>query len=81
MTITTAQGLKVETIEHLGRSTPYRVGEYVVVAVAVNRQPCPPFQVPVPQWQEDLAKFDEDEFWQNVADGALSMRDAEAALR
>ena len=81
MTIVTSQGHRVETLELNGRSTPFRHDEYYVVRVAVNGQPFPACQIPAPTWEEESATLDEPEFWQNVADAALSMGDVEAMLR
>lgn len=81
MTFHTSQGFKVETVEFKGRATPFQHGEYVVLAVAVNGRAYPPWQIPAPQWQQEIKTLSEAEFWQNVADAALSMGDVNAALR
>lgn len=81
MTIVTSQGRKVETLEYNGYSTPFRYGDYFVMRVAVDGQPCPAWQIPAQTWQEEQGSLSEPEFWQNVADAALSMKDAEGLLR
>ena len=81
MTIRTAQGRIVETLEHRGRSTPFRHGDFVVLRVAVDGRPYPSWQIPSMTWDEEAGTMDETEFWQNVADYALTMGDVEAALQ
>lgn len=81
MTIVTSQGHRVETLLHNGRQTPFSHNEFYVLRVAVDGKPCPAWQIPAPVWQEELATLGERDFWQNVADAALSMGDVEAALR
>lgn len=81
MTILTAQGRLVETLEHRGRNTPFRHREFVVLRVAVDGRPYPSWQIPGAVWDQEAATMDEAEFWQNVADYALTMGDVEAALQ
>ena len=52
-----------------------------MLAVAVDGTPCPAWQIPAMTWDQEAATLGEGEFWQNVADAALSMKDAEVALR
>ena len=79
MTIITSQGRRVETIEFNGHPTPFRHGDFFVIRVAVDGQPCPGWQVPAQTWQEEQYQLSEPEFWQNVADAALSMGEARAS--
>jgi hypothetical protein len=81
VTIVTSQGRKVETIPFNGRDTPFRHNDFMVLRVAVDGKPCPAWQIPAMTWDEEAATLRESEFWQNVADAALSMSDAEVALR
>jgi len=81
VTIVTSQGYRVETLIHNGRQTPFQHKDYYVLRVAVNRRPYPAWQIPAFVWQQEVATLDEREFWQNVADAALSMGDVEAQLR
>ena len=81
MTIRTAQGRLVETLEHHGRGTPFRHREYVVLRVAVDGKPYPSWQIPGYVWDQEAGTMTEGEFWQNVADYALTMGDVEAALQ
>jgi hypothetical protein len=74
--IRTSQGRKVEIIEPLKRH-----GELFSIRVAVDNQPCPGIRGPYQMWEQELKTQSEPEFWQNVADAALSMKDAEAMLR
>lgn len=81
MTIRTAEGRVVETLEHNGRNTPFRHKEFVVLRVAVDGKPYPSWQIPGNVWDEEAGTMTEQEFWQNIADAALSMSDAETMLR
>lgn len=76
MSITTSQGLKVEIIEPLRR-----IGELFTIRVAVNNQPLPGIRGPYALWEQESKTQSEKEFWQNVADAALTMKDAEALLQ
>lgn len=75
MVITTSQGHRLETLEAHGRSTPFFHRDYVVIRVAVDGRAYDSFQLPASTWQEELATLPEKDFWQNVADAALSMGD------
>ncbi len=79
MTIRTSQGNRVETLETSGHSTPFRHNDYIVLRVAVDGHPCPPWQIPAETWEYEAATMNEPDFWQNVADAALSMRDVQTA--
>jgi len=81
MTVVTAQGHQVETLEHHGRSTPFRHNDFVVLRVAVNGKPFPSWQIPADIWDREAATIDAGEFWQNVADAALSMGDVQAMMQ
>jgi hypothetical protein len=81
VTIVTAQGRTVETLEHRGHATPFRFKEFVVLRVAVDGKPYPSWQIPAPDWDREARTMAEGEFWQNVADYALTMGDVEAALQ
>ena len=81
MTIVSAQGNRVETLEFNGRSTPYLdIDRMVVLRVAVDGRAYPPFQLPVTTWEYECATLRERDFWQNVADTALSMGDLQPQL-
>lgn len=73
--IRTSQGHQVEIIEPLTRT-----GELFSIRVAVNGKPYPGIRGPYAMWEQELATTREDEFWQNVADAALSMGDAMSLL-
>jgi hypothetical protein len=81
VTIRTAQGNVVETLEYRGRTTPFRHGEFVVLRVAVDGRPYPSWQIPSMTWDQEAGTMDADSFWQNVADYALTMGDVNAALQ
>ena len=81
MTIRSSQGQIVETLEFRGRPTPFRHGDFFVLRVAVDGKPCPGWQIPADTWQMEAATLPEPEFWQNVADAALSMSDVEASFQ
>jgi hypothetical protein len=74
--IITSQGRKVEIIEPLTRT-----GELFSIRVAVDGKPYPGIRGPYFMWEQEVATLREPEFWQNVADAALSMGDAEALLQ
>jgi hypothetical protein len=75
VSIRTSQGHKVEIIEPLTRT-----GELFSIRVAVDGRPYPGIRGPFAMWEQELAVTAEDEFWQNVADAALSMGDAMTLL-
>ena len=81
MTIRTAQGQVVETLEHRGHGTPFAYKEFIVLRVAVDGKPYPSWQIPKYIWDQERGTMEEADFWQNVADYALTMGDVEAALR
>ena len=81
MTIRTAQGRIVETLEHRGRGTPFHFKDFVVLRVAVDGKPYPSWQIPGADWNREASEMTEADFWQNVADYALTMGDVEAALQ
>jgi hypothetical protein len=81
VTIRTANNQVVETLQHHGRNTPFRHREFVVLRVAVDGKPYPSWQIPGYIWDQEAGTMTEPEFWQNVADYALTMGDAEAMLR
>ena len=56
MTIRTAEGRIVETLEHHGRNTPFRHREYVVLRVAVDGKPYPSWQIPGYVWADKKTK-------------------------
>lgn len=74
--IRTSQGRQVEIIEPLTRT-----GELFRIRVAVDGQPCPGMCGPYEMWAQESQTKAESEFWQDIADSALSMKDAEAMLR
>jgi hypothetical protein len=76
VSIRTSQGNKVEIIEPLSRT-----GELFSIRVAVDGKPYPGIRGPYAMWEQEAATTPADEFWQNVADAALSMGDAMASLR
>jgi hypothetical protein len=76
VSIRTSQGHQVEIIEPLTRT-----GELFSIRVAVDGKPYPGIRGPYAMWEQEMAETEEPEFWQNVADAALSMGDAEAMLR
>ena len=80
MTFITSQGRKVETLELNGKCTPFRNGDYVVLRLAVDGIPCPAWQIPAADWEREAATTRESEFWQNWADGSLTMRDTQSVL-
>ena len=80
MTIRTAEGRIIETLEHHGRNTPFRHREYVVLRVAVDGKPYPSWQIPGYVWDQEAGTMTESEFWSNIADYALTMGDAEAMM-
>ncbi len=52
-----------------------------MLRVAVDGKPYPSWQIPAPDWDREASTMAEGEFWQNVADYALTMGDVEAALQ
>ena len=81
MKILTSQGNRVEVLECFGHSGPFINNDLVVVRVAVDQRPMPPVQIQKEVWYREAATLSEPEFWQNVADAALSMSEVEAMLR
>lgn len=53
----------------------------MVLRVAVDGRPYPSWQIPAYIWNQEAGTMTESEFWQNVADAALTMGDAETALQ
>jgi hypothetical protein len=76
VSIITSQGHKVEIIEPLKR-----VGELFTIRIAVDKTPLPGIRGPYALWEQESKTLSEPEFWQNVADAALTMKDAEALLQ
>jgi hypothetical protein len=80
VTIRTAQGNVVETLEHRGRCTPFAHNGFIVLRVAVDGKPFPSWQIPKYIWDMEAGTMEEPEFWQHIADDALTMGDAQAMI-
>lgn len=52
-----------------------------MLRVAVDGKPYPSWQIPGADWNREASEMTEADFWQNVADYALTMGDVEAALQ
>jgi hypothetical protein len=77
----TERGTRIETLDFLGHSTPWRLGDWVhlhLVVTGMGQPPvhCEPMQIQKAAYDESFYTLSESEFWEDVGAQALMQQQA-----
>lgn len=79
--ITTERGTRIDTLEFLGHSTPFRLGDWVhlhLVVTGPDQRPvhCEPLQIQKYYYDEAFYRLSESDFWEDIGAQALMQQQA-----